>query len=66
MFYLLFVVDGKGERINNSWYLPKDLREGLMLKVKRECQKYDISFASCREGFPELQDGKSCDGSHLI
>lgn len=55
-----------GERINNSWYLPEGLRRELMSKVKRECSKLNISFATCREGFPEMHTSKSCDGSHLI
>jgi len=56
----------KGEKIKNSFYLPRDLRKNLMEKVFNACQKYQISFATCREGFVELKKAKSCDGSHLI
>jgi len=56
----------KGERIQNAWYLPKEMRKKLMIKVKKACDKAKISFACCREGFPELNTAESCDGSHLI
>jgi len=56
----------KGEKVKNSFYLPRDLRKNLMEKVFNACQKYQISFATCREGFVELKKAKSCDGSHLI
>jgi len=56
----------KGERIQRALYLPREMRRELMKKVKEVCESYGIPFASCREGFPELQSSKSCDGSHLI
>jgi len=56
----------KGEKIKNSFYLPRDLRKNLMEKVFNACQKYKISFATCREGFLKLKNAQSCDGSHLI
>jgi DNA repair photolyase len=56
----------EGQKIKNSWYLPKSLREKLIKRVKKICQKYQIPFASCREGFLKFQTSKSCDGSHLI
>lgn len=55
-----------GERISNSYYLPKETRYKIMGRVKNICDKYGITFASCREGFYELNTSKSCDGSHLI
>jgi DNA repair photolyase len=55
-----------GERISNSYYLPKEVRYNLMKKVRNTCDKLCITFASCREGFYELNTSKSCDGSHLI
>ena len=55
-----------GERISNSYYLPKEIRYNLMKKVRNICDKFCITFASCREGFYELNTSKSCDGSHLI
>ncbi|MCS4541069.1 MAG: radical SAM protein, partial [Euryarchaeota archaeon] len=56
----------KGERHHNSWYLPKAIRLSLMKEIKELCAKYNLTFATCREGFPELSTAKSCDGSHLI
>jgi len=56
----------KGEKIQNSFYLPKELRKNLIEKVFKACQKYKIPFAPCREGFLELKSAKSCDGSWLI
>jgi len=56
----------KGEKIKNSFYLLKEIRKKLMERVFKACQKYKISFATCRENFPDLKTSKSCDGSHLI
>ena len=55
-----------GERISNSYYLPKEIRYNLMEKVRDTCDKFGITFSSCREGFYKLNTSKSCDGSHLI
>jgi len=55
----------EGEKIDNARYLPREIRENLMLRVKEECSKYGIPFATCREGFG-MNTSKSCDGSHLI
>ncbi len=56
----------EGQRIGRSYYLPKSLRYRLMKSVAEECRKLKLTFATCREGFPELTDAKTCDGSHLI
>lgn len=55
----------QGERISNYYYLSRDLRYELMSKMKRLCEKYGLSFATCREGFRELNDN-ICDGSFLL
>ncbi len=55
----------KGEKIQNSWYLPADIRRKLMERVRKACEKYGLSFATCREGL-NLNTARSCDGSHLI
>ena len=55
-----------GERISNSFYLPKEIRFRLMKKVREACEKNKISFSCCREGFFELNTSESCDGTHLI
>jgi DNA repair photolyase len=54
-----------GERIQNAYYLNRNLRRSILEKVRQECMNYGISFASCREGFPELSTA-ICDGSYLI
>ena len=56
----------KGQKIKNSFYLPQQMRRELMEKVFEICQKYQIPFSTCREGFLNLKTSKSCDGSHLI
>ncbi len=56
----------RGERHQNNWYLPRELRLELMKSVKKACDENGIPFASCREGLRELTTGASCDGSHLI
>ncbi|MFH7860940.1 MAG: radical SAM protein [Candidatus Aenigmatarchaeota archaeon] len=55
-----------GEKISNSFYLPKETRFRIMKKVREACDKNKISFSCCREGFFELNNSKSCDGTHLI
>ena len=52
-----------GEKISNSWYLPRDLRYNLLAKVKEKAEMYGITFGSCREGY---YSNPTCDGSHLI
>ncbi len=56
----------KGEKIDNSYYLPREKRASILKKVARECEKHGIFFSTCREGLPELTTSDSCDGSHLI
>ncbi|MEF8874532.1 MAG: radical SAM protein, partial [Candidatus Thermoplasmatota archaeon] len=56
----------KGEKIDNSYYLPREMRMNILEKVAKECDEHNISFATCREGFFSLQTSGSCDGSHLI
>ena len=55
-----------GQRIGNSWYLPREMRRELMLRVKETSEAHGLTFACCREGFPKLHTAESCDGSHLI
>jgi len=55
-----------GERIGRSWYLPKQFRFKLMKNVAETCKRLGLTFACCREGFPQLHTAKTCDGSHLI
>jgi len=55
----------KGERKQNSSYLPEGLRLKLMKGVRQACKKHSISFATCREGL-NINTAESCDGIHLI
>ncbi|MBO3809803.1 MAG: radical SAM protein [Candidatus Brockarchaeota archaeon] len=55
-----------GERVGRSTYMPKRLREELVLKVKEVAEELSISFASCREGFQDLNTAETCDGSHML
>ena len=55
-----------GERIGRSWYLPREFRFKLMKNVAEICKRLGLTFACCREGFPQLHTAKTCDGSHLI
>jgi len=52
------------ERRGNTYYLPLEKRKELLKRVRDACRQYDISFATCREGF--FLAKKTCDGSHLI
>ncbi len=54
----------KGERIGRSIYLPRQMREEMLTKVKRLVEKERMRFSVCREGFPQLNSA-TCDGSWL-
>jgi DNA repair photolyase len=54
----------KGEKICNSWYLSRELREKMLSVIAEKCKEMGISCAFCREGIPFK--ARSCDGSHLI
>ncbi|MEM2123562.1 MAG: radical SAM protein [Candidatus Bathyarchaeia archaeon] len=56
----------KGQRIGGSIYLPWDLRFKLLARVRDAAARYRVTFSTCREGFPQLSDAGSCDGTHLI
>ncbi len=56
----------KGKKVSNSFYLPREMRLELMERVRKACDREGLTFACCREGFPELHTGRSCDGSHLV
>jgi DNA repair photolyase len=54
-----------GERMAGYIYLPRDLREGLMLRVAVSAKKNGIKFGTCREGLSRLNTNV-CDGSWLL
>ncbi len=55
-----------GEKTSGYFYLPKSLRLKMLTTIKKIVEMNGMSFAACREGFPELQSAKTCDGTHLI
>ncbi len=55
----------KGEHFGGSHYLPRDMRQSIMLEVASAAAKEGVTFAACREGLQQMP-GISCDGSHLI
>ena len=55
----------KGERIDNSYYIPEQKRKEILERVSKDCKKHGLTFATCREGLPVLTTSDSCDCSHL-
>ncbi len=54
----------EGEKIGNTYYLKRELREKILRKVEEKCKELGLSCAFCREGF-RFEAG-SCDGQHLL
>ncbi|MBM1154904.1 radical SAM protein [archaeon] len=56
-----------GERVSRTLrYAPKQVRLDILKRVRDAVIENGMSFATCREGFPELNTAASCDGTHLI
>ncbi len=55
-----------GEFKHGYRYLPKKLREEMLKIVIEEAKSYGLTYSTCREGFPELRNSPTCDGTHLI
>jgi len=53
-------------RLGAVFYLPRRMRLEMMRVVRALCTASGLTFAACREGFPELRTGGSCDASHLL
>ncbi|MEM1551030.1 MAG: radical SAM protein [Candidatus Bathyarchaeia archaeon] len=51
-----------GEWIGGYKYLRRDVRLKILSSLKEIVQKYGLEFATCREGFPQLNT-TICDGS---
>ena len=51
-----------GEWISGYKYLNKNKRLEIIRKVREKALEYGLAFASCREGFPQLNTA-ICDGS---
>ncbi|MCD6409177.1 MAG: radical SAM protein [Candidatus Verstraetearchaeota archaeon] len=56
----------EGRRISGARYLADEKRRELLKMVKELAEAEGLTFAACREGFPELHSAPSCDGTHLI
>lgn len=55
-----------GQRFHGYLYAPSGFRHRLLASVKELANRLGLTFAVCREGFPDLVDaGVSCDGTHL-
>jgi len=55
-----------GERMGSYMYLPYSFRRRILERVKAVVEEAGMTFATCREGMPELSTkGVYCDGSHL-
>ena len=54
------------ERIGHTLYLQQKIRRRIMERVRELAVEYNLTFATCREGFLDLHTAKSCDGTHLI
>ena len=57
----------EGERIHGALYLPRKIRRRILKTVREIAHEYGLTFATCREGFPELHDRDvTCNGVHLV
>lgn len=55
-----------GERIHGYFYAARAWRFKALSEAGRIARGFGLTFAVCREGFPQLMDAKvSCDGTHL-
>ena len=55
-----------GERIHGCFYAAKGWRLNTLSEAREVAHRLGLTFAVCREGFPQLIDaGISCDGTHL-
>jgi len=54
-----------GEKVGNSFRLPRDLRLELMESVAASAKRFGMKFGTCREGLSHLNTAV-CDGSWLL
>lgn len=55
----------KGEKLGRYTYMPKTVRLRLMENLAKLAKKYELKFATCREGLKGLNTA-TCDGTWLI
>jgi len=56
----------EGEVKGRARFAPHSFRRPLLQALKRIIESRGLTFATCREGFSDLNSGKTCDGTHLI
>ena len=64
LFEKLYLKEGK--RFGNAIYLRDEIRYKLIYPVYQKARKYNLSFATCREGLKDFENPEKCDGSFLI
>lgn len=62
LYSRLMKIYSSGEWIGGYKYLNRNLRLGILKTLKAIVQEYGLEFATCREGFPELNT-TICDGT---
>jgi DNA repair photolyase len=63
-FEKLYLKEGK--RFGNAIYLRDEMRYKLIYPVYQKARRYNLSFATCREGLKDFKNPEKCDGSFLI
>ena len=63
-FEKLYLKEGK--RFGNAIYLRDEIRYKLIYPVYQKARKYNLSFATCREGLKDFENPEKCDVSFLI
>jgi DNA repair photolyase len=63
-FEKLYLKEGK--RFGNAIYLRDEIRYKLIYPVYQNARRYNLSFATCREGLKDFENPEKCDGSFLI
>lgn len=56
----------EGEYHHGYWYLRSGLRRRLLRPIIEEARRLGVTYATCREGFPDYTSAPTCDGTHLI
>jgi len=56
----------EGEAKGRARYAPHSFRRPLLKELKRIIESHGLTYATCREGFSDLNSGETCDGTHLI
>jgi len=63
LWHKLYMLDG--QRLGGYRYMPKEKRKELIERVRKAALSAGMDFASCREGFNNLNT-KKCDGSSFF